>query len=45
MSAAAQGWAVGVILLVALAFLARRAWRQVAEARRTRGCGPGCGCG
>jgi hypothetical protein len=38
---------VGMIVLVALGFLARRAWRTVSAARSAKsgdGCGGDCGC-
>ena len=39
-----QRWIAGALVIAALAYVAMRAWRQVVAARKTRGCGPGCGC-
>ncbi len=40
---------VGVIVLAALAYVGRRAWRTLAAARTPKGgaggCGGDCGCG
>ena len=37
---------VGLIVASALLFIARRAWRSVAAARKPKsGCGTDCGCG
>jgi hypothetical protein len=38
---------VGLIVLAALAFIGRRAWRTVSAARAPKGdgCGSDCGCG
>ena len=43
-----QSAAVGVIVLGAVASMARRGWRMVSAARSTPddgSCGGGCGCG
>lgn len=40
-----QRWIAAALVVAALAYLAARAWRKVMAARRTRGCGSGCGCG
>ena len=37
---------VGTIVFAAIAFIAHRAWRTVAAARKAKsGCGDDCGCG
>ena len=37
---------VGLIVASALFFVARRAWRSIAAARKPKsGCGSDCGCG
>lgn len=46
-----QTLVVGLIVLAALAYVGRRAWRTVAAARTPKGgagaggCGSDCGCG
>jgi hypothetical protein len=42
-----QTLVVGLIVLAALFFVGRRAWRTVSAARAPKGDGPGCGsdCG
>jgi hypothetical protein len=45
--AAVQRGLAFVVVLIAVAYLAGRAWRQwrsASAARRSPGCGPGCGC-
>jgi hypothetical protein len=46
-SAVVQNVLVGVALLGAAAYLARRAWTRVVAARQSQSgpCGPNCGCG
>ena len=37
---------VGLVVASALFFVARRAWRSIADARKPKsGCGTDCGCG
>ena len=42
-----QTLVVGLIVLAALAYVGRRAWRTLAAARTPKGggCGGDCGCG
>jgi hypothetical protein len=42
-----RGLTIALVLL-AVVYLSRRSWRHwraISGARRTSGCGPGCGCG
>ncbi len=45
--AVVQNVLVGVALLGAAGYLARRAWKRVVAARQPQSgpCGPNCGCG
>ena len=49
MSATLQTLIAGMIVLAALAYVGRRAWRTVAASRGAKGgdggCGGDCGCG
>ena len=40
-----QTLVVAVLVLAAVAFVARRAWRTLRPARAGAGCDSGCGCG